>query len=86
MLCELGDHMREVVVGARGMDMAEVEGRTDGRHHLRHRPRRRRRPCGWFEQHWPGVELVSEGLDEPVVVGRVPEWTVIVDTIDGTRG
>jgi Inositol monophosphatase family len=32
------------------------------------------------------VELVSEGLDEPVVLGRVPEWTVIVDTIDGTRG
>ena len=41
---------------------------------------------GWFELHWPDVEVVSEGLDEPVVVGRDPEWTVIVDTIDGTRG
>ncbi len=30
--------------------------------------------------------MVSEGLDEPVVVGRDPAWTVIVDTIDGTRG
>src|SRR4051794_30963402 len=40
----------------------------------------------WFERHWPGVEVVSEGLDEPVVVGRDPSWTVIVDTIDGTRG
>jgi fructose-1,6-bisphosphatase/inositol monophosphatase family enzyme len=30
--------------------------------------------------------LVSEGLDEPVVVRTEPEWTVIVDTIDGTRG
>jgi hypothetical protein len=41
---------------------------------------------GWFEQHWPGVRVVSEGIDEPVVVGGPPSWTVIVDTIDGTRG
>ncbi len=41
---------------------------------------------GWFEQHWSGVEIVSEGLDEPVTVGSSAEWTVIVDTIDGTRG
>jgi fructose-1,6-bisphosphatase/inositol monophosphatase family enzyme len=40
----------------------------------------------WFEQHWPGVEVVTEGLDDPVVVGSDPAWTVIVDTIDGTRG
>src|SRR5262245_4849611 len=40
----------------------------------------------WFEQHWTGVELVSEGLDEPVVIGTEPDWTVIVDPIDGTRG
>ena len=24
---------------------------------------------GWFEEHWPDVRIVSEGLDEPVVVG-----------------
>ena len=40
----------------------------------------------WFEANWRGVEVVSEGLEEPVVVGGDPEWTVIVDTIDGTRG
>ena len=40
----------------------------------------------WFEQHWQGVEVVTEGLDDPVVVGATAEWTVIVDTIDGTRG
>src|SRR5262249_31012936 len=33
-----------------------------------------------------GVELVSEGLDEPVVIGSDPAWTIIVDPIDGTRG
>jgi fructose-1,6-bisphosphatase/inositol monophosphatase family enzyme len=41
---------------------------------------------GWFEEHWPDVRIVSEGLDEPVVVGGSVAWTVIVDTIDGTRG
>jgi fructose-1,6-bisphosphatase/inositol monophosphatase family enzyme len=40
----------------------------------------------WFEQHWPEVVVVSEGLDDPVVVSSDAEWTVIVDTIDGTRG
>jgi hypothetical protein len=39
----------------------------------------------WFEEHWPDVRLVSEGLDEPVELGR-PDWTVIIDSIDGTRG
>jgi len=42
----------------------------------------------WFERHWPEpVELVSEGLHEPVVLGGgEARWTVIVDTVDGTRG
>ena len=40
----------------------------------------------WFEEHWPDVRIVSEGLEEPVIVGAAPAWTVIVDTIDGTRG
>ena len=40
----------------------------------------------WFEEYWPNVRVVSEGLDQPVVVGGSAEWTVIVDTIDGTRG
>jgi fructose-1,6-bisphosphatase/inositol monophosphatase family enzyme len=41
---------------------------------------------GWFEEHWPDVMIVSEGIDAPIVVGSVAEWTVIIDTIDGTRG
>jgi fructose-1,6-bisphosphatase/inositol monophosphatase family enzyme len=32
------------------------------------------------------VELVSEGLEERVVIGTDPRWAVIVDSIDGTRG
>ena len=40
----------------------------------------------WFEEHWPDVLVVSEGLDEPVLVGDAAAWTVIVDSIDGTRG
>jgi fructose-1,6-bisphosphatase/inositol monophosphatase family enzyme len=39
----------------------------------------------WFEQHWLDVEVISEGLHEPLVLGE-PRWTVIVDSIDGTRG
>ena len=86
LLCALGEHVRDLVVASRGMDMAAVAGETvadtiyaidrvadDDLVH-------------WFEEHWPDVVLVSEGLDEPVVVGGTPAWTVIVDTIDGTRG
>ncbi|MEY2464955.1 MAG: hypothetical protein QOH64_3093 [Acidimicrobiaceae bacterium] len=44
----------------------------------------------WFETSWPAaeaVEVVSEGLEQPVVIGNgEPQWTCIVDTIDGTRG
>jgi fructose-1,6-bisphosphatase/inositol monophosphatase family enzyme len=40
----------------------------------------------WFEENWPGVRVVSEGFDEPVVVGDAAAWTVIVDPVDGTRG
>ena len=47
----------------------------------------------WFDARWPfrtdPVLLVSEGLDEPVLVGdphTEPRWTCIVDPVDGTRG
>jgi fructose-1,6-bisphosphatase/inositol monophosphatase family enzyme len=90
LLCRLGDHLRDLVVDVRATldDMALVEGETpadtiyaidavtdDGL-------------VAWFERHWPEpVEVVSEGLHEPVVVGTgEPRLTVIVDTIDGTRG
>jgi fructose-1,6-bisphosphatase/inositol monophosphatase family enzyme len=86
LLCALGDHVRALVVAARGIDMAAVSGETaadtlyavdrvaeDGL-------------LAWFEQHWPEVVVVSEGLEDAVAIGDAAEWTVIVDTIDGTRG
>jgi fructose-1,6-bisphosphatase/inositol monophosphatase family enzyme len=85
LLAELGDHLRDVVIGARGMDMAAVEGRTEADTIYAVDKVVDEILVEWFEEHWPGVEVVSEGLDEPVVVGDA-EWTVIVDTIDGTRG
>jgi fructose-1,6-bisphosphatase/inositol monophosphatase family enzyme len=68
------------------MDMAAVEGRTEADTIYAVDKVADDALVAWFEQHWTGVEVVSEGLDEPVVVGTQPEWTVIVDTIDGTRG
>jgi len=86
LLCALGDHLRDALADARGMDMAAIEGRTAADTIYAVDQVADDALLDWFEQHWPGVEVVSEGLDEPVVVGGAPEWTVIVDTIDGTRG
>jgi fructose-1,6-bisphosphatase/inositol monophosphatase family enzyme len=86
MLCALGDHVRDHVVGARGMDMAAVEGRTSADTIYAIDRVADDALVDWFTANWTGVELVSEGLDEPVVIGSDPEWTVIVDSIDGTRG
>ena len=86
LLCELGDHIRDAVVGARGMDMAVIEGETIADTIYAIDRVADDTLLEWFEEHWTGVEVVSEGLDEPVVVGTDPAWTVIVDTIDGTRG
>ena len=86
LLCALGDHVRDLVVGARGIDMAAIEGRTAADTIYAIDRVADDTLVDWFEEHWPGVELVSEGLDEPVVIGTDPEWTVIVDSIDGTRG
>jgi fructose-1,6-bisphosphatase/inositol monophosphatase family enzyme len=86
LLCDLGDHIRNAVLGARGMDMAVIEGETvaDTIYAIDRVADEVLLP--WFEERWPDVELVSEGFDEPIVVGRDPAWTVIVDPIDGTRG
>jgi hypothetical protein len=78
--------VRDLVVGARGMDMAAIEGRTSADTIYAIDRVADDTLVVWFEANWPGVELVSEGLDEPVVIGRDPQWTVIVDSIDGTRG
>ncbi len=86
LLCELGDHIRATVIGGRGIDMAAIEGATAADTIYAIDRVADDELLGWFERHWPDVELVSEGLDEPVIVGREPKWTVIVDTIDGTRG
>jgi fructose-1,6-bisphosphatase/inositol monophosphatase family enzyme len=86
LLCALGDHIRDVVVGARGIDMAKIEGETVADTIYAIDRVADDTLLQWFEEHWLGVEVVSEGLDEPVVVGDDPTWTVIVDTIDGTRG
>lgn len=85
LLCALGDHVRGAVIGARGIDMAAIEGRTAADTIFAIDRVADDTLVDWFEQHWPDVELVSEGFDEPVVVGTDPSWTVIVDSIDGTR-
>jgi fructose-1,6-bisphosphatase/inositol monophosphatase family enzyme len=86
LLCELGNHVRDLVIGARGIDMAAVEGATSADTIFAIDKVADDTLVGWFELHWTDVELVSEGLDEPVVIGSDPQWTVIVDSIDGTRG
>jgi fructose-1,6-bisphosphatase/inositol monophosphatase family enzyme len=85
LLCELGDHLRDLVVGADGMEMAAVAGATVADTIYAIDEVTDDALVGWFEEQWPDVELVSEGLDEPVVLGD-GTWPVIVDTIDGTRG
>jgi fructose-1,6-bisphosphatase/inositol monophosphatase family enzyme len=86
LLCALGDHVRGLVVGARGIDMAAIEGKTSADTIFAIDRVADDALVGWFEAHWPDVELVSEGLEEPVLIGTDPQWTVIVDSIDGTRG
>jgi fructose-1,6-bisphosphatase/inositol monophosphatase family enzyme len=86
LLCALGDHVRALVGGARGIDMAAVAGQTVADTIYAVDRVADEALVRWFEEHWPDVLLVSEGLDEPVLVGRHAAWTVIVDSIDGTRG
>src|SRR6478736_6064928 len=86
LLCALGNHVRGLVVGARGIDMTAIEGKTSADTIYAIDRVADDALVGWFATHWPDVELVSEGLEEPVVIGPDPQWTVIVDTIDGTRG
>ena len=86
LLCALGAHLRDVVVASRHIDMAVVEGETSADTIYAIDRVADDALVEWFEQHWPAVELVSEGLEDPVVIGDDPAWTVIVDSIDGTRG
>jgi fructose-1,6-bisphosphatase/inositol monophosphatase family enzyme len=86
LLCELGDHVRARVTAARGMNMSAIAGETAADTIYAIDRVADDALVAWFEEHWSGCRIVSEGLEEPVVVGGRPEWTVIVDTIDGTRG
>jgi fructose-1,6-bisphosphatase/inositol monophosphatase family enzyme len=86
LLCALGEHVRALVVGSRDMDMAAVAGETVADTMYAIDRVADDALVGWFEEHWTDVLVVSEGLDQPVLVGKVVTWTVIVDTIDGTRG
>ncbi len=86
LLCALGDHVREAVLRARGIDMAVVEGQNRADTIYAIDRIADDTLVEWFETHWPDVELVSEGFEEPVFIGTDPTWTVIVDSIDGTRG
>ena len=85
LLCDLGDHIREAVVGSRHIDMSAVEGRTRKRTPFYAIDRVADDAVAWFADRWEDVEVVSEGLEEPLVLGYL-QWTVIVDSIDGTRG
>ncbi len=86
LLCELGEFLRDLVVGSRDIDMATVTGETVADTIYAIDRVADDALVGWFSEHWPQVRIVSEGLEEPVVVGDDAAWTVIVDTIDGTRG
>jgi fructose-1,6-bisphosphatase/inositol monophosphatase family enzyme len=86
LLCALGHHIRNIVVGVRGIDMAAIEGRTSADTIYAIDKLADDALVDWLAVHGPPVELVSEGLETPVVVGSDPQWTVIVDSIDGTRG
>ena len=87
LLCQLGEHVRALVADDRGLEMSD--GRGGDRRPTRSTPSTvspTTRCWAGSSSTGPTVRVVSEGLDEPVVVGATPAWTVIVDTIDGTRG
>ena len=69
LLCALGEHVRDLVVASRGMDMAAVAGETVADTIYAIDRVADDALVQWFEEHWPDVLVVSEGLDEPVLVG-----------------
>lgn len=84
-LCALGGVLRDTVIASRGIDMSVIEGKTEADVIYAIDRITDDALVEWFEANWTDVELVSEGLEEPIVLGE-PRWTVIVDTVDGTRG
>ncbi len=86
LLCALGEHVRALLGASGHADMATVAGETVADTIYAIDRVADDALLRWFEEHWSNVRLVSEGLDDPVLVGKTAAWTVIVDTIDGTRG
>lgn len=95
LLCSLGDHVRDAVLDARaaGASFATISGHTSADTIYAVDRLTDDALLEWFDAHWPAddpAELVTEGLEEPVVVPTTttasPRWTCIVDPVDGTRG
>jgi hypothetical protein len=85
LLCALGDHIRGAVIGARGIDMTMIEGETPADTVYAIDKVTDDALVAWFREHWTDVEVVSEGFIEPMTLG-IPQSTVIIDPVDGTRG
>ena len=62
LLCELGDYLRSLVMRARDIDMAAVTGETVADTIYAIDRVADDALVGWFEEHWPDVRIVSEGL------------------------
>ena len=86
LLCTLGDHVRDLVVGLPGMDMAAVAGETVADTIYAIDRVADDTLIEWFEEHWPDVLVVSEGLDEPVHRRRVPRRGPSSSTPSTARG
>jgi fructose-1,6-bisphosphatase/inositol monophosphatase family enzyme len=99
-LCELQDHIRDVVLNARaeqtGADWAAIAGITAADTIYEIDKISEAAIASWFEAHWPHsepVELVMEGIEENETVTfprstpvATTKWKCILDPIDGTRG
>ena len=53
LLCALGDHVRDLVAGSRGMDMAAVAGETVADTIYAIDRVADDALLDWFEEHWP---------------------------------
>ena len=67
-----------MLAGARGIDKAAIDSRTSADTIYGIDRVADDALLAWFEEHWPGVEVVSEGLDEPVVVGGTADWLSLI--------
>lgn len=99
LLCELQDHLREIICEARNADtdqaLAGVAEQTQADTIYAIDKVSEAAIAEWFESHWPTnwpVELVMEGAEEhgPLTIPKgtpveQTDWKCILDPIDGTR-